>query len=59
MEFVKLSQGQEKMEFMEKEGKNIWNLGSKLRKREKLKKLAKCQKYGYVGCKKRLENLQA
>ena len=48
---------------MEKEGKNTWNLGINLRKREKLEKLAKCQKYGfwvfegYVGGKIRLKNL--
>lgn len=35
-ETVKLSQGQEKMKLMEKEGKHTWNLSLGLRKREKL-----------------------
>ena len=34
------------MKFMGKEAKKTWNLSLDLRKREKLEKMAKCQKYG-------------
>ena len=63
MELAKISQWQEKMKFFSKESKNTFNLGLELKIREKLRKFAKYQIFGfwmfrgYVGCKNELENL--
>ena len=49
MEFVKLSQGQEKIKFMVQEGKNNWKLSLALRIREKLRNLVSVKRL-VIGC---------